>query len=430
MPRKDAISIDLIGDEVVISEPHRVGLRVSCPPGKSVPSPEAILCADSLADVDAGPVALKRREGLQGSADRTPEPKPARLGEDHHVAPGHADVEGSDLVTQGGADLAFDPPPRDEVRVWSRVGTGIALGPGLVLGPGIPARRGQRRRRRPEQPAEDAGRSVGEALGRGLIGSSSGSAVPGVPTPGARPLIDRGAAGRAVDPRAFDGSWSRGSMVSGIVSPDGVAVDVPDRDVPAPFEGLRSAGSSERGGGASSVGERGSLSGKPSEPEGDRFGGNPEGSGKASSDGGGARPGGGMGPPIGGRYPTAGRDAGAVTPGIASIGRYSGFGVVGRIASGGAGAAGLGLFGGCAAWGASAFGGSSDGGSSGGGSWAATEPVSPRNRDSDHNVTVTSLDIAGSRLDSSHDARGSKTPRIVSSVAATGGNLLFRRIPA
>jgi hypothetical protein len=96
---------------------------------------------------------------------------------------------------------------------------------------------------------------------------------------------------------------------------------------------------------------------------------------------------------------------------MASMGLSSGLEIVGRAAFCRAGVAGFDSagFGSVPGWEACeslALGGSSVGGSSGGGSWAAAAPASERNRYSDR--TVTSLDIAGSRLDWGHDARVSK----------------------
>jgi hypothetical protein len=188
-----------------------------------------------------------------------------------------------------------------------------------------------------------------------------------------------------------------------MASPGGVAVDAPGRDIPAAFDGLRGADRPARGGGRASSDDRdgSSVRGKPDEPESDRGSETSKGGGNASREGEDEEWPGWTGAPIGGPYEAEGRDAGAVTPGMASIGRTSGFGTVGRAVLGGAGAAGFGSAGFGAAsdrlgWVAFALGGSSDGGSSGGGSWAIATLPRTRKRQSDR--TVTNLVIAGSRL--------------------------------
>ena len=158
-------------DRDVFSRPTRLAVTIaSCtrwtPDRSGMFAPHrSFFWERSVADVDPDAVALEYREGLQGTPDGPSEPEPARLGGDHHIAPGHADVERSDLIAQGGADLSLDPPPSDDVGILGALGAGIALRPGLVVGPGFVARRGQRSRRRPEESAEEAGRPARRGTG-------------------------------------------------------------------------------------------------------------------------------------------------------------------------------------------------------------------------------------------------------------------------
>ncbi len=187
-----------------------------------------------------------------------------------------------------------------------------------------------------------------------------------------------------------EGSSSSGSMVRGMVSPIGGEVTA-DLDRLGAVEGRAAFGRTTRGMVSSTLSEVvGPVSGKPEGPDSDRVIGRSSGIGKSE------------GGVSGGRAVVTGRDAGAVTPGIASIGRFSvrGRGVGATSGRGGGGGVSLLV--------AELFaGGSSEGGSSGGASCARVRATSTNHNESVLADITTSLIIAGTRLDSSLDARES-----------------------
>ncbi len=187
-----------------------------------------------------------------------------------------------------------------------------------------------------------------------------------------------------------EGSSSSGSMVRGMVSPIGGKVTV-DLDWLGANEGRAAFGRTTRGLASSTLTEVvAPASGKPDGPDSDRLTGTSNGIGKNE------------GGELGGRDVVTCRAAGAVTPGIASMGRFSVRGrSVGATSTRGGGGGVSRLVAGPLA------GGSSEGGSSGGASCAGVRATSISHNDRVFTAITTSLIIAGTRLDSSLDARGS-----------------------
>lgn len=231
-------------------------------------------------------------------------------------------------------------------------------------------------------------KSPGVLRGMGLVSIRSSSSRTG------RSLFNRDADGREDDTRAPDGSSSSGSIVRGMVSPIG-GEGTADLDRVGTDEGRPAFGRTSRGEASSTLSNVvGPASGNPAGEESDRELGKPRGIGNSAGGLAGA----------GVRAPFIGRDAGAVTPGIASMGRFSGRGreVGGTTGRGGGGGVSRLVA-------APLAGGSSEGGSSGGASCAGDSAASISHKESVLANITTSLIIAGTRLDSSLDAWGSIT---------------------
>ncbi len=105
----------------------------------------------SVADLDPRAIALECGQIFERAPHRAAEPEPARLGDDHDVAPGDPDLVRADLIANGLADLPLDPAAGDGLGVGVRLG--LAGRP--AVSPHLVSRRGQRCRRR-EQTAEQA----------------------------------------------------------------------------------------------------------------------------------------------------------------------------------------------------------------------------------------------------------------------------------